>query len=315
MDAPHDPSDGGWDERRLGKRPPAAPIPRGRLLGAVLALTIVGIAIAVIRSRDLDAEMVGAVHAGDVAAVKALLAEAPELANAKVYPQGSNTDPSRRRWDGKYVIYDAIGLADDPTEILELLVSHGADLGARFHGRTLLHQAAFHGNMAALAWLIDHGADVNARVECDSCAEKGRAPLHDAQHFRDREASLLLLDRGATVDAADARGRTALHASAEEGSPVGAMVLCAHGSDPARRDAGGQTPHELAQDIDRRGRSTTHTEILGPGELADWLRPGGGCARLAALAASGAAIDEETMNGVFREFACARGHQNSCPVS
>ncbi len=157
-----------------------------------------------------------------------------------------------------------------------------------------------------------HGADVNARVDCDSCAERGRTPLHDAQHFRDKEASLLLLDRGATVDVADAQGRTALHASAAEGSPVGAMVLCAHGADPARRDAAGQTPHELARDVDARGRSTTHTEILGHGELADWLRPGGGCARLAALAAAGTVVDEATANAVFREFACARGHTNSC---
>jgi len=67
-----------------------------------------------------------------------------------------------------------------------------------------------------------------------------------------------LLARGATVDDADNRGRTALMIAAERGHAAIVRVLLAKGADVARHDKDGKTAVDLATDAGVRA-------VLAPG--------------------------------------------------
>ncbi len=262
-----------------------------------------------------ERDIADAVRRGDLAAVTKLLAWDAGLARAKVYPQGNEPWRTGRtrteaKWHGRYLVHDAVGLGGDPA-MLDLLASAGADLSVRVEGRTLLHEAARGGNSGPAAWLIDHGADVNAPNDCVECPERGRTPLHDATAAGRRDMMELLLSRGASTDAAAADGARALHLAPAAGSVDNAWVLCRYGADLSAKDARGRTPREVAKDDALRGEATT--DNYGAGAMADWLKPGGGCDALGARARQrGAPVDEDEARVVFGEYLCARGVKTAC---
>ncbi len=264
-----------------------------------------------------ERDIADAVHRGDRAGAQKLLAWDRTLARAKVYPHGYEPWGAERGirtvvWRGRYLIHDTVGLGGDPA-MLELLASAGADLAVRLEGRTLLHEAARDGNVAAAVWLLDHGAELDVGNDCgDNCADRGRTPLHDATAFGQRAAMELLLARGAAHDAVSANGQTALHVASVAGSVDNAWVLCRYGADTAVKDAQGRTPQDLA-DAHPIVRDGARPETYGPDALADWLRPGGGCDTLAARArTSGAPVGEDDARVLFGEFLCARGVKDAC---
>lgn len=67
---------------------------------------------------------------------------------------------------------------------------------------TPLHVAAVRGDVAAIAALLDAGADIQSR------GEHGYSPLHEAVEQGHIEAVRLLLQRGASVAATNDDGRT-----------------------------------------------------------------------------------------------------------
>ena len=95
--------------------------------------------------------------------------------------------------------------------------------------------------------LLAAGIDVNARYANDLTVLMWASGHADDASDADGVALVRdLLDRGARVDDADDRGRTALMIAAERGHAEVAKLLLAHGADPARREQQGKTAADLA---------------------------------------------------------------------
>lgn len=259
-----------------------------------------------------------ALRHGDRARVKAMLDRDPWLAMAKVYPQGLEPwQPSRRvginrvEWRGRYLLHDTVDIGGDP-QMLALLAGAGADLGVRLEGRTLLHEAARHGNRESASWLLDHGAAIDEGNDCAApCTERGRTALHHATAVAQREMVETLLARGARVDAQAGDGQTALHLAAAAGAVDTAWELCRYGADITRADGRGRLPRDVADAAPLPGEE--RGADYGPGAMAQWLASGGGCETLANRArATGQPVDEDEGRVVFATFLCARGRQESC---
>jgi ankyrin repeat protein len=197
-------------------------------------------------------------------------------------------------------VHDAVEITFEPLPILDTLLAGGADLSVRLNGRTLLHLAAAKGDVKVATWLLDHGADIHAVVDCaDDCPERGDTPLHSGLAFRDDEMTVLLLGRGARLDAADAGGRTALHTAAARGKLGGAFVLVRHGADLARADAAGKTPFDLAG-VRQPGADITDADLA---KFAQWFAPAGPFATVSTMArASGAPMSEQAAREVFAKL-------------
>ena len=114
--------------------------------------------------------------------------------------------------------------------------------GARAHskdkifGWTPLHWAAARGERELLVLLLDRGAEVNAKDN------NLWTPLHEAISNKDTETAAFLLDRGADVNAADKNGRTPLHDAAADGEREISALLLERGANVNQKDKTGRSP-------------------------------------------------------------------------
>lgn len=235
-------------------------------------------------------DVVEAVRRGDVAALTSALGRDPENVHTKVYPQAYASVSSRQNytartgesaWEGRYIVHDAVEHGRNAIAVLDVLAAGGVDLTVRLKGRTLLHLAAEKGDVPVATWLVEHGADVSAGIDCDDgCPERGYTALHSALAFPADAMIELLVSRGANLDATGADGRTPLHTAADRGHVSGALVLVRHGADLTRTDASGKTAFDLAG-TPRPGGMTDPRELAG---LAAWWAPDGKFAAVSAAA-------------------------------
>ncbi|MDH4158450.1 MAG: ankyrin repeat domain-containing protein, partial [candidate division Zixibacteria bacterium] len=130
-------------------------------------------------------EIHDAVQSGDLAQVKALLAQSPELLNEK---SRNNLTPLN------------LAAMEGRTEIVAYLLAAGADmsLGDNENSKPL-HNAAARGQTEVIRLLLDRGADVNVRDD------NQMTPLLFAL-IRYPEAARLLIERGADIKAQGSRG-------------------------------------------------------------------------------------------------------------
>ena len=139
---------------------------------------------------------VDAIHHGDVAALRALLAEHPALASAKLRERGADGTECARTL--LHVVADWPGHFPHGAASVVALVQAGADVDARFEGahhETPLHWAASCDDVAVLDALLDAGANIEAR----GAVIGGGTPLSDAVAFAQWNAAFRLVERGATT--------------------------------------------------------------------------------------------------------------------
>ena len=111
--------------------------------------------------------------------------------------------------------------------------------------------------------LLEHGADVNARLEHQSWSDEGRTPVQSATDYGRVEVVRVLLEHGANVGAEDNKGRTPLHDAAdykrledefdefqrvpvEDYASRKAEVVLEHGANVGVEDNVGRTPLHIA---------------------------------------------------------------------
>jgi uncharacterized protein len=136
------------------------------------------------------------------------------------------------------------------SELVALLLAKGADPKALdATGKTAVIYAAGRGFAPVVKQLLDHGIDVNARLASNLTALMWAAGHSDEAGAADVQATLkLLISRGARLDDADDRGRTALMTAAVLGHTVAAEALMKAGADALLKDKSGKTAAELASD-------------------------------------------------------------------
>jgi ankyrin repeat protein len=169
-------------------------------------------------------------------------------------------------------------------QVAELLYEHGGDVCVRGdEEKTLLHFASQAGLPDAARWLLNHGADANAKV-----GNRGWTPLLLAAWSKHLGIIQILLKHQADIHAQNSRGQVALHLAARHFLPqlpsqVKVLrLLLDHGADVNARDNEGWTPLH-------------HSSFRGPGQffLFEWGSVEG--ARL--LLERGANIDAENNKG------------------
>jgi ankyrin repeat protein len=223
----------------------------------------------------------GAIHAGDVAALKRLLQEHPDLVTARL----GDDDPDGMSRTLLHVATDWPGHFPNVAATIVALVEAGADVNARFrgpHAETPLHWAASSNDVDALDALLDVGAD----IEAEGGVIGGGTALADARAFGQWEAAHRLVERGAETSLQDAAtlglmGRIeeflaadpppsqdeinmAFWGSCHGGQRNAAELLLEHGA-----ELNWIAPWENLTPLDAAERSEA-------GELAEWLRARGG---------------------------------------
>jgi ankyrin repeat protein len=106
---------------------------------------------------------------------------------------------------------------------------------------TPLHFAAFFRQPEATQLLVERGAD----LEAVSPTFGDVTPLHSACASGERESARILLEAGADPNVRQQGGFTPLHAAAQNGDEELARLLLARGADPDAATDDGRTPRDL----------------------------------------------------------------------
>ncbi len=142
---------------------------------------------------------------------------------------------------------------------------------------TKLHTAARLGQATVVQFLLENGAEVDARNK------SGRTPLHEAAATGRRAVVQLLLDRKADPNATDRSGNTPGHLAAAEGYKAVLEALLTAGADPNAKSTDGMTPLHRAGAKDRKAvaelllaKGARVNEPDGSGQTALHLAAGAG---------------------------------------
>jgi len=135
-------------------------------------------------------------------------------------------------------------------DLVALLLAKGAEPRAiDATGKAAIVYAAGRAFAPVVRLLLDHGVDVNQRYGNDLTALMWAAGHSDEAGAADiKETIELLVARGAHLDAADDRGRTALMTAAELGHATAVEALLKAHADGRLKDKAGKTAADLASD-------------------------------------------------------------------
>jgi uncharacterized protein len=112
-------------------------------------------------------------------------------------------------------------------------------------GFTPLHLACFAGGAEATRLLVERGADLEALARASFAQVR---PLGTAAFSGDRESAAVLLEAGADPNGRGEGGFTPLHSAAQNGDVELVRLLLRHGADAGAAAADGRTPAALARE-------------------------------------------------------------------
>jgi ankyrin repeat protein len=194
--------------------------------------------------------------------------------DGRLRPGASKTGSSRYAPDGSRlpcppaadpeIVADALYMAArcGREDAVRELLGHGPDPSFQaFAGATALHWAYFAGAPAVAALLIRHGMDATLRDPVLGCTPDAFGICFTASTgWVPKVRKLLARDR-TLVNAASVRGGP-LHEAARAGALEAVKVLLEAGADPAKRNAEGKTPLDLARE---------RPDQAGCVKVAEWL--------------------------------------------
>lgn len=203
----------------------------------------------------MSSQFHAAVHAGDVAAVRALLDVDPAWLER---PDADGASPALAALYRNHVqLADELAARSGPLSVFEAAAFDDSDrLAELIQGRPLvvadwsadgwqpLHLACFFGRVEAARQLLD----ADAPVAEPSRNEQAVHPLHAAAARSNAELVWLLIASEAPVDARQHGGWTALQAAAANNDGDSVQALLAAGADPELLNDRGQRAIDLATD-------------------------------------------------------------------
>lgn len=137
-----------------------------------------------------------------------------------------------------------VGAREGNIALMELMLARGANLEAvNNRGEQALLLAAWKGQLAAVKWLVEHGAKVN-RDPLQWTA------LHYAVFAGYQEVADYLMDQGAEINARSPNGSSVLMMAAYEGKDQLAVRLMERGADPKIQNENGHTALDWAMKYD-----------------------------------------------------------------
>ena len=131
-------------------------------------------------------------------------------------------------------------------EAVRLLLDAGADVDkCPAYKGTPLGDACYGGHLDVAKLLREKGASVN---QSGGRGVVGASPLHEAVGYADfPETARWLIEQGADVNARDNIGRTPLQWAAEYGRAESVRLLMGAGADPTMQDSTGKTALDIAR--------------------------------------------------------------------
>jgi len=197
-------------------------------------------------------ELIDAAKAGNTARVRELLHASPS--SAALRTAGGESPLMAALYNGHRDLADEIAeaqiAAGEPLDVFaaaalgrsdqldSATAAPGAVAAYSYDGWTALHLAAFFGQLEAATRLLEAGA----RLTAVSRNPLANTPLHAAVAGGHPDVSVLLIARGADVNAIDSGRHTPLHIAAENGQLAVVEALLAHGADPHAVDVEDKTP-------------------------------------------------------------------------
>jgi ankyrin repeat protein len=194
--------------------------------------------------------VVAAIRSGDLAGLKRLLGENPDLATARI------VDACGAARTLLHIAADWPGHFPNGAATVALLIAAGAEVTAPMigpHSETPLHWAASSDDVAVLDALLDGGAD----IEAPGAVFTGGSPMADAVIFAQWRAARRLFERGA---------RTTIWQAAALGLLDRVQEHCAHQPPPS--------PDEITNAFwaaCRGGQRQTAEYLLERGADLNWI--------------------------------------------